>query len=154
MRARKQANYTPAITTGMRRYRVSVSKSERLTVPSKILKTSGYRDTKRLASLVNFFKSTNSLLPPLASRNTLFSTSRDVRRRCFDVVHVVRARAPPHAASGFFFGDAVGDLVRHLHHPRLLEDAACRAFAKGGPEPGQICLGLRARNVQGLGLGR
>ena len=52
----KKSIILPAITTGMRRYHVSVSKRKTPCCPGKILKTNGYRDTKRLTSLVNFFK--------------------------------------------------------------------------------------------------
>ena len=104
---------------------------------------------KRLKSLVNF--QTQIMLLAIGMHSL---KSRDVRRWCFDAIVVVRARASPHTASGLLFGNAVGDFMRHLHHPRLLEDAACGAFAKGGTEFGQVCLGLRARDVQRLGLGR
>ena len=113
---------------------------------------SRYKETHESRQLFQNTNSSSSCLRAGGVRSS--SASRDVRGRCFDAVRVVRARAPPHAASGFFFGNAVGNLVRHLHHPRLLEDAARGAFAEGGPEPGEVRLGLRARDVHRLGLSR
>jgi len=101
----------------------TVCLSKRLAIPGG-KKTIGYRDTSD--PWVSPSSNNRSRCHPARKQEIFYSsTSRHVCRRCLDAIRIVRARAPPHAAPGLLFGDSVGDLVCHLHHPRLLENAAC-----------------------------